>query len=344
MNRQRTWSAFIANALYAASRYCSTRGQGDPRPATWGGALLAPLLTVGVSLRTASGQVETIVARKLSTPFFSEHSVFDRGQYASAVGRETGDHVVCAMLTQHLKAGNIRRISRGLFASVPKGADATTWPVDRFLAASRLRRGGVIVYHSALELLGYAYSNYQNVQVAAPGGSNVRRTADFTCRFVKSSAAYGPDDLQTVDRLGQGISVTTLECTIADLFDRPVRAGGLQELIQSLELVKQVSFRPLIARLVALDNPAAAGAAGLWLENNADRLGISNAAITRLRSLAPPRTALHSEPRRAPDDCPASAPMRVLSSVDGPCSASVKLVCSDDLSGCGHLSGLLARR
>jgi hypothetical protein len=34
----------------------------------------------------------------------------------------------------------------------------------------------------------------------------------------------------------------------------------------------------------------------------------------------------------------------VLSSVDGPCSASVKLVCSDDLSECGHLSGLLARR
>jgi hypothetical protein len=34
----------------------------------------------------------------------------------------------------------------------------------------------------------------------------------------------------------------------------------------------------------------------------------------------------------------------VLSSLDGPCSARVKLDLADDLSGCGHLSGLLARR
>jgi hypothetical protein len=34
----------------------------------------------------------------------------------------------------------------------------------------------------------------------------------------------------------------------------------------------------------------------------------------------------------------------VLSSLDGPCAARVKLGFSDDLSGCGHLSGLLARR
>jgi hypothetical protein len=34
----------------------------------------------------------------------------------------------------------------------------------------------------------------------------------------------------------------------------------------------------------------------------------------------------------------------VVSSVDGPCSARVKLALSDDLSGCGHLSGLFARR
>ena len=63
-----------------------------------------------------------------------------------------------AILAQHLKAGNIRRIAREVFAFVLKHADAHNWSVDLFLAASRLRPGGVIAYHSALELHGYAYS------------------------------------------------------------------------------------------------------------------------------------------------------------------------------------------
>ena len=78
--------------------------------------------------------------RLLSAPFFSANPVFRRAEYAAAVGRRPGDKVVTAMLAQHLQAGNIRRIARGVFASVPRHADAATWSVDRFLAASRLRR------------------------------------------------------------------------------------------------------------------------------------------------------------------------------------------------------------
>ena len=51
--------------------------------------------------------------------------------------------------------------------------------VDRFLAASRLRPGGVIASHSALELHGYAYSEGYDVQVISPRESRAcsRRTA-----------------------------------------------------------------------------------------------------------------------------------------------------------------------
>ena len=225
--------------------------------------------------------------RQLSAPFFSETPVFDRAQYAAALGRPASDKVVTAMLSQHLKAGNIRRIARGVFASVPKHADAATWSVDRFLAASRLRPSGVIAYHSALELLGYSYTDSQDVQVASPGQPGVLKTADFTCRFVTPSAPFGPDDLQTVDRLGQGVTATTLECTIADLFDRPDLAGDVEELINSLDLVTRLDARRLTDRLGALSNATAAGAAGWWLERNAERLGVSAAAIAALRPLAP---------------------------------------------------------
>lgn len=103
----------------------------------------------------------------ISSPFFSANPVFRRAEYAAAVGRRPQDRVVTAMLTHHLQAGNIQRIARGVFASVPKHADAATWSVDRFLAASRLRHEGTIAYHSALDLHGCAYTEGHDVQVIA---------------------------------------------------------------------------------------------------------------------------------------------------------------------------------
>ena len=142
------------------------------------------------------------------------------------------------MLSQHLKAGNLRRIARGVFASVPKHADAATWSVDRFLAASRLRPGGVIAYHSALELLGYGYTDSQDVQVASAGQPGVLKTADFTCRFVDPFRPFRARRFAARSTASaKSVTATTLECTIADLFDRPDLAGDVEELINSLDLV-----------------------------------------------------------------------------------------------------------
>ena len=212
------------------------------------------------------------------------------------------------MLTQHLKAGNIRRIARGVFASVPRHADAATWSIDRFLAASRLRPGGVIAYHSALALLGYAYSDSPDLQVVSGGKPGLLKTADFTCRFVTPSAPLAVTDVQVVDRLGQAVPVTTLECTLADLFDRPDLAGDVEELTNSLDLITRLDLRKVASRLQALGNATAAGAAGWWLERNADRLGLTAAEIDLLRPLAPKqnRYALGATPgagRLAPGWC-----------------------------------------
>jgi predicted transcriptional regulator of viral defense system len=225
--------------------------------------------------------------RQRSAPFFSDAPVFDRAEYARAIGRAPADKVVSSMLAQHLKAGNIRRVARGVFASVPKHANAETWSVDRFLAGSRLRPGGVIAYHSALELQGYAYSESFDLQVVAPGQPGVLAANGFTCRFIKAPAPYGDADLTTVDRLGQPVRATALECTIADLFDRPDLAGGADELISSLDLIGRLDPDRLITRLAALRNATAAGAAGWWLESRLEQLWVPPAALERLQALAP---------------------------------------------------------
>ena len=244
------------------------------------------------------------MSRLVSAPFFSARPVFGRAEYAAAVGRQSNDKVVTAMLAQHLQAGNIKRIARGVFASVPRHADADKWSVDRFLAASRLRCGGVIAYHSALELHGCAYTEGHEVQVIAPGEPGPFETADFSCRFVKAPRGGDleneklTDGVVVVDRMGLEVRVTTIERTIADLFDRYDLAGAAEELFNSIDLVARVDAAVLVRYARALGNATAAGALGFWLEREQERLGIEEAALEDLRKLAPrqARYALGTKP------------------------------------------------
>ena len=235
------------------------------------------------------------MSRLISAPFFSAHPVFRRAEYAAAVGRRPQDKVVTAMLGQHLQAGNIRRIARGVFASVPKHADAATWSVDRFLAASRLRRGGAIAYHSALELHGCAYTDGHDVQIIAQGEPGMFEAVGFACRFVRPPRGFAPPDgVTATDRLGLEVRVTTIERTIVDLFDRYDLAGGSEELSNSLDLVARVDTAAVARYARALGKATAAGALGFWLERERKRLAVPDVALEELRTLMPsqPRYAL----------------------------------------------------
>ena len=91
-----------------------------------------------------------------------------------------------------------------------------------------------------------------------------------------------------VDRLGLDVSVTTIERTIADLFDRYDLAGGAEELFNSLDLVARVDAAALVRYARALGNATAAGALGSWLEApRQKRLGVPDAALEEFRTLIP---------------------------------------------------------
>jgi predicted transcriptional regulator of viral defense system len=241
-------------------------------------------------------------ARPGSRAFFSAHPVFRREEYAAAVGRRSADKVVSAMLTQHLKAGNLRRVARAVFAAVPPHGDPKTWAVDRFLAASRLKPDAVIAYHSALELHGCAYTDAPDVQAISRSEPTAFETADFTCRFFKRPAGFvAKRDVAVVDRAGLKVRVTTLERTIADLFDRYDLAGGAEELFNSLALVERVKTESLVAQARGLKAATAAATLGWWLERERSRLGVPDSALAGLRKLKPnyPQYALGAKPGEA---------------------------------------------
>ena len=90
-----------------------------------------------------------------------------------------------------------------------------------------------------------------------------------------------------VDRLGQTIAVTTVERTVADLFDRPDLAGGAEELVSSLALIGRLDADRLAWHLAANGNATAAGAAGWWLETRREQLHVPAEALDAVRRLAP---------------------------------------------------------
>lgn len=218
--------------------------------------------------------------------------MFGRGEFAKAFGRHPSDRAVTELLKYHLRAGNIRRIARGLFASVQKGILPAAGTVDRFLAASRLRTGAVIAYRSALELHGCTTTPTNEVQLIACGEPGLVETADFACRIVSPPSYHSPSEgVTAIDRQGLTVNVTTLERTLVDLFDRYDLAGGAEDLFRSLDVVVEreelLNIETLVDFARRLGNAAAAAALGYWLDRERDRLRMSAAALEDLRSLAP---------------------------------------------------------
>lgn len=230
--------------------------------------------------------------RPSSSAFFGTTPVFRRAEFAKAVRRLPTDRAVTELLKYHLRVGNIRRIARGVFASIPKGIASETATLDRFLAASRLRLDAVIAYRSALELHGCAATPTSEVQLIARGEPGLVQTAGFACRFVSPPSHDSRiEGVTTVDRQGLAVNVTTLERTLADLFDRYDLAGGPDDLFQSLDLIAEreasLDVPALIEFARAQRNAAAVGALGYWLDRERNRLGVTDEALQDLRALAP---------------------------------------------------------
>ncbi|HOC47078.1 MAG TPA: type IV toxin-antitoxin system AbiEi family antitoxin domain-containing protein, partial [Syntrophorhabdaceae bacterium] len=92
--------------------------------------------------------------------FFNRHPVFTGGELAAFLASEGPRNVRTqeALLLYHVKSGRLLRVRRGLYAVVPPGASAESYPVDPFLLTSRLTKDAVLAYHTAMEFHGKAYS------------------------------------------------------------------------------------------------------------------------------------------------------------------------------------------
>lgn len=224
--------------------------------------------------------------------FLSAHPVFTRTEFAAAFGHPASAANVTSLLRHHLRAGNIKRVSREVFAAVPAHLAADRMVIDRFAAASKLRADGVLGFHSALELHGVAYSGFNEVQLISAGRTELVDLPIGACRFVtppKALLAAGKVDYltTTMDRQGVVVHVTAIERTIVDVLHRPELAGGVEEVLKSLDLVRYLDPAKVADYVELLDNRSIASVSGWWLEKRRDALAVTDEVLARLRARLP---------------------------------------------------------
>lgn len=227
--------------------------------------------------------------------FFYQHPVFRREELVRylerSASRSISPNTVRELLRYHQAQGHLLAVRRGLYAFVRPGFSPATSPVDSYLVASMGVLDGVLAYHSALELHGLAYSSFEAAQVVSTRTLRSWRFRGIEIRTIKASQTLGEKALtlgvQTMDRAGQDISVTTPERTLVDVLDRPDLGGGWEEIWRSLESLSILSFAEVIAYTKLLANATTASRVGYFLEQHREVLSVDEAVLASLERLRP---------------------------------------------------------
>jgi predicted transcriptional regulator of viral defense system len=227
--------------------------------------------------------------------YFAVHPVFTREELVRHL-TETGEgnpnaSTVRALLRYHQATGRILSVRRGLFATVAPGSTPSSAPVDAYLVGALGCPGGVLAYHAALELHGLAYSTFEEVQVLVPRHQRGWSYRGVEYRPVQARESLGDVALtlgvETMDRHGINLQVTTVTRTLVDVLDRPDLSGGWEEVWRSLETVKVVDDAEALAYLERLGNATTSALVGFYLEQHPGVLDSPKETLTRMERLRP---------------------------------------------------------
>lgn len=234
------------------------------------------------------------------TDFFAGHPVFSLDEAVTALAVDGGRPGVVDRLKYHLKTGRLKRVTREVYAAVPPAVPVENFRPDPLLVAMAMHPNGIFSHHSALELLGAAYSVWNQCTLYVARRRRPLLLDGFAVRFLDSPLPM----LQTgsgkqfgtrrVERQGMLLEVTGPERTLVEGFNRPSLAGGLEELIRSaagfttldLDLLEEVLRRYGLARLWA--------ATGWFLERFQKSFHVPDAFLTRMEERRP-RSRLYAE-------------------------------------------------
>jgi predicted transcriptional regulator of viral defense system len=226
--------------------------------------------------------------------FLSQHAVFtveelDRFLSDRGSGKPNTRK---SLLTYYRNQGRIILVRRGLYATVPAGADPTSSPVDPYLVAAKITADAVLAYHTSLEFHGRAYSVYRRLHYISASKSLPLsfQTYVFTRAPVPPPLRERKKEMFGVTvhkRSGVEVRVTNFERTLVDILDRPNLTGNWEEIWRSLESIEYFDLDQVVEYALLLDNATTAAKVGFFLEQHKETLMADDAHLKPLRKLRP---------------------------------------------------------
>lgn len=240
------------------------------------------------------------------TDFFQNHPVFRHEEFVEAHSG-SGDRSPLtsqAALRQHVAAGNLIHVRRGVYAVVPRGMPAETASVDPYLLATKLTEDAVVAFHASLQFHGKAYSVWRRFHYLTR-----HRVRTFSFRDSEFVPVLAPVRFRTSPDLGGAVvetshvggrvRVTTLERTLVDLLDHPSKGGAWEEIWRSLEMVEFFDLDAVTEYALRIGSALTAARVGFFLEQHQEALMVDGHYLDALRERAPSQAA-YFDPARAP--------------------------------------------
>jgi predicted transcriptional regulator of viral defense system len=226
--------------------------------------------------------------------YFATQPVFRFEDFASAhqEGKALRSTASKAALRQHVQAGHLLHVRRGLYAVVPRGVAPESLQIDPFLLASRLAPDAAIAYHAALQLHGRAHSLSRRVTYLTCTRAKhfAFRGTEFVPVPVPPALRRLPDQgggVVEVARGGLPVRATTLERTLVDVLDAPRHGGGWEEIWRSLESVEFFDVDAVTDFALRLGSAVTVAKVGFFLEQHREELMLEDTHLERLQKKAP---------------------------------------------------------
>jgi len=225
--------------------------------------------------------------------FFEAHPVFRTEEFVRAHAAHGRSPVTSAhVLAQNVSRGRLIRVRRGLYATVPSGANPEHFLPDPYLVASRVREDAVLAYHTALAFHGHAYSDWSRFQYVSDN-----RPRPFTHRGVEYVAVTAPlavrnapdrgGELVERPHAGLTVRVTSLARCVVDLLDAPEHGGGWEEIWRSLEMIEFVDLDAVIRYATRLGTALTIARVGFFLDQHREAWKVRDDHLHALSALRP---------------------------------------------------------
>lgn len=183
---------------------------------------------------------------RLLKPFL-DSGVFTKADAERAVGKGRAENGVKYLR----KTGYVHVVRKGLYAL---DAERTGVVPDKYVLASKIQPEGVLSYHTALELLGVAHSAfYDTLYVSAKKRVRPFTYAHLEYRTVPAPEAWlAPAMQRKVKRAGETLRAAAPELALVQCVDRLHYAGGLDEVVHSVEGFRSLDWGKVEALVAAL--------------------------------------------------------------------------------------------